>query len=133
MTQSSILSDKRDLTPVQLEGLRAEDLAELRKKIHEAVDSMFDSIEYDARGEAVNRISVVQTGDVFSIPVMADVDVHLPAARRLELSVSSTLRSVQEELARLKIKNAVDDAVVLSSGYTVEKPAGGSSIIGSFG
>lgn len=118
-----INSEKTTFTPVRLEGTRAEDIAELRRKVHAAVDTMFDSVEYDAHGEAVNRVSVKQSKDFFSVPVMADTDIHLTAESKLEISFSSTLRQMEEELARLRVKKDVEEGVRLSKGYTASRLA----------
>lgn len=109
-------------TPVQLAGTRAEDIAELRKKLHAVVDSMIDQIEYDVHGEAVNRVNVTVSKDFISVPVMADTDVHVSGDRKLEFSVSTTYRRVTEEIERLRAVNVAAEAERISKGYTMSMP-----------
>lgn len=117
MKHPVIETENQNLNPVSLDGQGAKYIKDLHLNLRSALDSLFTGIEYDAHGEVVNRIEARIVTEAVSLPVMSDVDVHIPGTRTLVISVSSTLRQAQEYLTRLEVKDAVDSASN-SSGFT---------------
>lgn len=111
---------KTNLNPVRLEGTKEDDVRALRKRFHEIVDAMFDHIEYDDHGDAVNVIRAESSTEYHCPPVVADVVAPLPVGEKLELYVSSTYNQIKKRIEALETKKLVD-AQRDSAGFTVEK------------
>lgn len=101
-------TETKNLTPVRLEGTREEDVLALKKLLHEQIDRMFEHVEYDAHGDAVNVIRCSTSTEVFCPPVVADVIAPLPVGEKLEISVSSTYNQVKKKIEALETKKLVD-------------------------
>jgi hypothetical protein len=116
-------SETENLNPLRIDGMKKENVEELRRSLHESIDSMFDSIEYDKDGDAVNRITAMHSKDFVRYPAMAEIDAFLPGTRKLEISVSATFRELQEEIERLKTGDVVKSALTNTAGYAVMRQA----------
>lgn len=115
MTQSLITSplhsSRKNLNPLQLEGLKREKLEELRAALHETVDAMLARVDFDQDGDAINTIDAVRVDVALKIPAMNEIYASIPITTRLVLQIGPSFRGVRAHVKGLEEGDMVRSAL----------------------
>jgi hypothetical protein len=96
----------------------------LRKHLHEIVDSILDSIEYDTEGNAVNQISLEHKRETQRLSTGFDREVLFPTGETcVTLRIEPSVLQFQKNLAEAIAQADSEDVVKHVGKFTPEQAA----------